>query len=99
MSSYDAWLAHNPADDDVIEISYGEWSRDEDLQEQYPMEDTRCAICTRPIGGFLGYDEETSADRNEFQSIWVLPDERAVCEDCANPEPDYPDHDEEDYER
>lgn len=93
MSDYDTWLATNPADSQPFELSFGEWMggnpwRDvpSEWEEQFPFEDTHCAICETTIGGYLGYDEETSADVSRYETIWILPDERGVCEDCCHPE-------------
>jgi hypothetical protein len=53
------------------------------LQEAYPFEDTNCAICGTSIGGHLRTNDETGHDYPIFDSIFELPDDRAVCEDCA----------------
>ena len=88
MSGFDAWLAHNPADYDVQVVTHSEWDADEDYQERFPTGLTLCEICRCGIGGGLDTD-----DQGQFEEIHILPDERAVCSECADPEPNYPDED------
>ena len=90
MSGYDKWLSTLPRDSEPFELSFGEWIggnpwRDgsSEWEERFPFEETHCAICERTIGGFLDYDPETGADVSAYEAIWILPDDRGVCEDCV----------------
>jgi len=83
-TKFDTWLAHNPVEDEPHEISNREWN--DDYWDIFPMEETKCAICSCWIGAVLGIDDETSADVPRYIPIWLLPDERPACEDCAFPD-------------
>ena len=90
MNDYETWLSTLPRDSEPFELSFGEWIggnpwRDvpSEWEERFPFEETHCAICERTIGGFLDYDPETGADVSAYEAIWILPDDRGVCEDCV----------------
>lgn len=90
MSRYDAWLETDRRGSAAFELSWAEWVGDSLAtgtpsiwEERFPFEEAHCDLCEESIGGYLDIDLETSADVSRYATIWILPDERAACDDCA----------------
>jgi hypothetical protein len=88
MSAFDKWLTTEPAWTPLW-IDAAAANADDDFFVYAPPDETKCKRCGCPIGSWLGYDRETTADTLEFTGFYVMDEEYTVllCEDCAMDEP------------